>query len=236
MRIGPGCTLAAVLLSLAGSAFPQTALTGTISGQVIGTDARPLMAGIVANGVGGARASGRAQSDKTGSFTIRNLPAGTYMLCADVPGGGYLDPCAWESVLPTAQVNAGQTTAGYRLLLKQGGRLQVRVNDPAGLLVPAAAARPASNQVVPHILIGVMTARRLFQPLEVVSTDAAGRTQERTVPFNTPVVLHVRGNGVQVKDDKGADMALAGGVSTVSVAANAPATTITFTVSNAVKP
>jgi hypothetical protein len=129
----------------------QTANTGSISGVVTGDDGKTLAAVVTANGVIPLAASGHAKSASSGAFTISGLAAGTYQLCVNVTGGGYLDPCVWEPVLPTVQVTAAQAVSGYVLTVKKGALLQVRVNDPGGVLPvvgppPSAATQSTATQ------------------------------------------------------------------------------------------
>ncbi len=95
-------------------------IAGSVSGTVTGSDGQPLLAVITALGP----ASGRAQSSANGAFTLSSLAPGRYNLCAAVKTPGYLDPCAWEPVLPTVQVVARQATTGYRLVAKKGARFR----------------------------------------------------------------------------------------------------------------
>jgi hypothetical protein len=194
--------------------LPAFAQTASISGVVTGDDGKSLAAVVTVNGVVPLRASGHAESSANGAFTVGNLPAGTYHVCADIKGGGYLDPCAWEPITPTVQVAAGQTVTGYRLTAKKGTLLQVRVNDPAGVL--SASSPPQTGKAAaPQLLVGVFTTRHLFQPLVVAAKDATGMSQQGTVPQGVPVSLHVSGKGVQITDSKGASVNASGALSTV---------------------
>jgi hypothetical protein len=172
---------------------------GTVAGAVIGDDGTTLAASVTANRSGQPPASGRAIAGPDGTFTIANLPAGTYSLCAAVKGRGYLDPCTWSPVAPTVQVGAGQTVTGFRLIVKKGAIVQVRLNDATGALTAVAAP----NQAAPHVLVGILTPRRLFEPLVLTGKDPAGRNHEGTIPLNTPVRLQISGRGVEIADAAG---------------------------------
>lgn len=215
-----------VLISLPG--FAQTA---SISGVVTGDDGKLLGAAVTINGVLPLRASGRAESGANGAFTISNLPAGNYQICADVTGGGYLDPCAWEPILPKVQLAAGQALTGYQLIVKTGTFLQVRVNDAAGVL-SAAASSPSAATAAPSLLLGVFTTRHLFQPLAVVARDAGGVSQQGTIPQGVPVSLHISGQGVQITGSTGASLSAAGSLTTVQSSGATPQT-VTLTVTPA---
>src|ERR1700682_1271979 len=172
---------------------------GSIGGTVVGDDGALLAASVTANRSGQPPASGRAIAGPGGAFTIANLPAGTYSLCAAVKGRGYLDPCTWSPFAPTVQVGPGQTVKGFRLIVKKGAIVQVRLSDAAGALSAVAAAK----QTAPHALVGIWTARRLFEPLVLTGKDATGRNHEGTIPLNTPVPLHISGKGVEITDAAG---------------------------------
>ena len=172
---------------------------GSVAGTVVGDDGNTLAASVTANRSGQPPASGRAMAGPDGTFTIANLPAGTYSLCAAVKGRGYLDPCTWSPVAPSVRVGPGQTVRGFRLIVKKGAIVQVRLNDAAGAL--SAVAAP--NQAAPHVLLGILTPHRLFEPLVLTGKNATGRNHEGTIPLNTPVRLHISGKGVEITDAAG---------------------------------
>jgi hypothetical protein len=202
---------------------------GSIAGTVSGDDGQALAVVVTVNGVPPFRSSGSAKSGANGAFTINNLAAGTYHICVESGGAGYLDPCAWEPILPTAQIAAGQALTGYRLTVKRGTALKVRINDAAGALnASAPQASQAAGKAPPTLLLGVFTDRGLFHLLATTGKDAAGFDRQVTVPQNASVRLHVSGQGLQITDATGA--AVNPGVTTVTSGAGPPAP-IVFTVS-----
>jgi hypothetical protein len=209
-----------IVASLAG----QT--VGSISGTLAGDNGAPLAAVITVNGVPPLRSSGSAKSSSNGAFTISSLPPGTYHICAEVGNGGYLDPCAWEPIPIAVQIATGQSITGYHLVAKRGVPLQVRINDAAGILTSVVPV--LGGKAPPSLLIGVFSARNIFQPLVTTSADVSGMNKQITVPQNTPVRLHVSGQGMQIANGLGAVLSATGTISTVT--ANG---TITFTVSAA---
>jgi hypothetical protein len=100
---------------------------------------------------------------------------------------------------PPHPAPAGQSIGNYRLILKHGAIVQVRINDAAGLL--NAAALPAAS--APHLLLGVMSARHIVEPLRPTALDASGRTQQGTVPLNRTSSLYVFAQGVRLADAGG---------------------------------
>jgi hypothetical protein len=192
---------------------------------VVGDDGKTLAATVTANSAGKSPASGHAVSAADGTFTLSSLPAGTYTLCAAVQGRGYLNPCTWSPNPPTVTVTAGQTVKGYRLTVTKGTVVQVHLNDTGGALTVVAAA----NQTAPHVLLGVMTDRHLFEPLVMTGKDATGQDHEGTIPLIGPAHLVVSGNGVQVTDAIGTSLAPAGSAVTVQPGAGGTPTKVIFT-------
>jgi hypothetical protein len=199
---------------------------GSIAGTVAGDDSQTLAVMVTLNGVPPLRSSGSAKSGANGAFTISNLAAGTYHICVESGGVGYLDPCAWDPILPTVQIAAGQSLTGYRMTVKRGTALQVRINDAAGAL--SASAQQPAGKAPPTLLLGVFTTRGLFHLLATTGKDAAGFNQQVTVQQNASVRLHVSGQGLQITDANGA--AVNPGITTVTPGAG-PAAPIVFTIS-----
>lgn len=236
MRTDLGCSIAVVIgVALVSSIFVPCAFSqtpGSISGTITGDDGKPLAALVTANRTTPPAASGRAEAGKDGVFTITKLPAGAYTLCASVKGGGYLDPCAWSTTPPTAQLAASQAVAGYKLVVNQGTTVQVRLNDPGKLLGTA----PVPKKVTPHVLLGVFTSRRLFQPLGLISKDNNGRNHQATIPIDTPISLYITGRGLQITDETGAVVPTAGLTKSVMQGKGGNPKVITFNISNPNKP
>ena len=207
--LGDG-TLAGLMAVLAAPLILSQS-TGKISGVVVGTDGKPVPATVSVYKLGPPPASGRGDTAADGSFTISNLPAGTYDLCASAKSDGYLNTCAWSAPVSPLQLKAGQSIVGYRIVLKKGSSLQVRLNDPAGNL----DAPPAKGSVAPHVIVGVFTDRRVFQPLNFSGKKSGGRDLQITIPFDQNVSLHLVGKGVKVTDSNGAPVDLKGTTITV---------------------
>ena len=86
-------------------------------------------------------ASQTVTSAADGSFRLDGLSSGTYTLCTQVPGGGYVNPCSWLPNPPTVTLAAGKAVTGVQLKLDAGAILGVRVNDPSAVLSKLGSAR-----------------------------------------------------------------------------------------------
>jgi hypothetical protein len=142
---------------------------------------------------------------KSGAFSFNGLTPGTYELCATVIGGGYVDPCLWESTGLIVKVAAGQTISDVAFTIKQASTLRVRLEDSAKLVKNSADA---------SILMGVMAPGGRFYPLVRKSTDSNGHSYELPVPFDKSFQFIVKPIGLQLVDaanasvDSGASAAM----------------------------
>jgi len=200
--------------------------TATFSGAVFGSDGKSLGATIVVRRAGPSPAAGHADTGSDGVFSIRNLPAGAYTVCAQSKSSGYLDPCAWSPAPPVVHIAAGQAIAAYRLVLQKGSVVQVRLNDPARVLdTPAAVGKTA-----PRLLPAILSPRHLLQPLQLTAKDSQGRTHEGTVPLDRVSSLYLIADGMQITDTVGAAIKTNGPVAAVNPA-GAAVSVFTFNLS-----
>ena len=202
--------------------------TGSLQGPVYDDAGKAVAATVIASKLSTPPAVITAQSAKDGTFSLAKLAAGNYMLCVRVAGGGYLDPCTWSPQSPTFQIAAGQTLTGFRLVTAKGSTVKVRINDPDHML----GSTPVPASVAPHLLIGVLTKRRTFEPLAIIAKDAAGQDHEATIPPGEPIVLQISGTGVQMMDGAGKALNATGDRVTLNQPANAPQTVVTINVRN----
>lgn len=84
-------------------------------------------------------------SDFSGNYEIRNVPAGEYALCADLPNGIYLNPCHWDKPI-TVEVatKAKNETAVENVLLDRGTILLITLDDPSARLATSFSRNAAS--------------------------------------------------------------------------------------------
>jgi hypothetical protein len=183
----------AVLLLLATHfAFAQSTIQG-----VVNDDTGKSPSGIYVVATAQSPTDHRTYSTLTGpkgEYSFSNLPAGSYTLCVQAPGGSHLGNCTWNT--PTTVALASSQTLVRNLSVTQGGTLQIRLDDPNHLATPAD-----------DLLIGVFLPTGLFHPMRLASTDATGRTYDVAVPLNSPVRLTIISTHLQINDDKGKDLA-----------------------------
>ena len=191
--------------------FAQTA-AGSIKGTLHASDDSPIAGAIItanvelprtkANALNFAVATGPTRAvyttAKDGSFELDRLPAGDYTLCAQAPAAVHLDPCHWGQRPPSVTLAAGQNITGYKLTLAKGALLQVRLDDPKGLL-----NTPASASGKPHVLMGVSSPSGQFYSLFFSSADTTGRNHSLTVPLNTNLKFNVYSKNVSLIDGNG---------------------------------
>lgn len=122
----------------------------------------------------------RGYTGVDGSFALRGLAAGQYVLCAQAPRSEWLNPCEWAPY--PMVITVGQTDAVLRnvvVLLRRGYRLPIVVDDPGGhLAVHEGRTRGAD------LVIGVVAPRRSLVPAEVVNKRARDQDHVLTVPFD----------------------------------------------------
>ena len=103
----------------AGQPLSGARVTYGRSVQAVGARAVPAPGEVVANG--------QLTSVGSGIFSASGLPAGTYVLCADVPGAAYVDPCVWAQGI-RVPVSAG-ATATASVTMQKGVFLKVRIDS-----------------------------------------------------------------------------------------------------------
>jgi hypothetical protein len=220
--------------------FAQTAVppakTGSIQGTVVGSDGTalpgahvyaalkaavtnvkgpPTLVTTVANGTTASSAN---------SFTISNLPMGSYILCAQTTTPGWLDPCHWSASVPTINLAAGQNLTGQTVVMTKGAVVQIRINDPSKLLTAAAGA------IVHDVEVVALGSNNAYYNARITSTDTGGRNEQVTLPFNLTHTLIIRSQQFALTDSTGAPVPASGHSQPLQIAPTAVAPQFTYTV------
>jgi hypothetical protein len=120
--------------------------TGSFSGTVVLDKAVPLAGAKVhynnirevgADSRGKLRPRGRlvsatVVSERDGTFTVRGVPPGTYVLCAFGTQANHLRSCDWGTANAVVNVGAGSAASAVTLDVRTGTTVLLRVSDPAG--------------------------------------------------------------------------------------------------------
>jgi len=195
-------------LALAPIALAQTPANGTISGSILSEDARALHATVtlsLAAAQGYPAPPRRVFTGTNGAFTFTKLPAGKYVLCAQVSASEvapanspYVDTCVWRSGQAPITLAAGQQVAGVVFTAPKGTLLQVRVADPEQALPQASAKAPAPLE--PELQVMLKGPDGLVRHARFVSSDSAGRNYQMAIPLKTALALKVTSNVANVFD------------------------------------
>jgi hypothetical protein len=142
-----------------------------------------------------------ATSAADGSFQIQGLPAGPYSLCAQLPAGGYLDPCQWSLNPPALTLTAKQVSTGNAVTLKKGSIVKVRMQDSSRLL-----AQKTRDGRQPNLLIAVPAPRGL-NAAHRTGKDSSGADYEVTVPDDISLTIQVVSRDLKLGDKLGNPLA-----------------------------
>lgn len=193
-----------VLLLLSSTLSAQSV---TVQGTVTDSKGKALKGAFVtAVRSGLPPASQVASTANDGSFKIQGLPAGTYSLCVQIPGDGYLDPCQWGGTAVKLTLTAGQASSGNTLKIADASIVKIRIDDPG-----KALAQKTKDGRNPHLLIGVWPSNGLFQPAHLASTDAAGAQYQLSIPLDAALKLQVASRDLKLADSNGIAVAAVNG-------------------------
>ena len=202
----------------------------TISGKVTDVASHPVGSAVVTISEEPSSPSKRAamhgastQTAADGTFSFDNLEAGTYLLCAQVPGGTLLNPCQWTTTRPHVVLASATGTSSINLTMRPGYRLPIRVDDPQGLLNAHEGKTPGA-----HLLIGIDGGYH-FETATIDSADAAGRNVSLLVPFDVHVGVAIQSRFFKMQDQAGNAIKSATPLP-VSVSSAAPSSRITIKV------
>lgn len=198
--------LACLLMLLAPTGFSQsTGFGGMIIGKIVGNDGSAVGAAWVTitrepksllEKETIFTTGGPAQPD--GTFAFSGLAPGSYHLCASHRGTNWLDSCEWSGPAPAIKLAKDQIVRDFPVLMKKGTALKIRLNDSTGSLSQNEKKTPGA-----HVLIGIVTARGSFLPLDISADDARGHDYVALVPEGAEVEVVVRSDFFEIDDNAG---------------------------------
>ena len=136
-----------------------------------------------------------ATTASDGTYTVKGLSAGPFIVCAWASGRALLDPCQWGSPA-VVRLASGVATASATTQLQLGATISIRVDDPSSVLF--AAATP--GKAVAFLQPGVWPADGHFHSALHVSSDATGHNFQLVVAPNTALALAIASENVSVLD------------------------------------
>jgi len=197
----PYCNLSSgfVYAFLAKPSHTQAA-NGSISGRVVSESGGALSA-IVSLQPAAARGfpsgSRRVLTVQNGSFQFQRLPAGRYLVCAQIPqsesahtAAPFLDTCVWGSAQAPISVATGQQVEGVTFTAPRGTLLQIRVVDPEQVL-PQALPAKGPPTLEPQLQLVVRGSDHRVHHAQFLARDTLGRSYQIVVPGNAALGLTV---------------------------------------------
>jgi hypothetical protein len=189
----------------------QSTGTASLSGYVLSEEGHTLRASVTlsfAAARGYPAPPHRVLAGSNGAFTFSKLPAGKYVLCAQVtasePGPAnspYVDTCVWGSGQTPITLAAGQQVAGVVFTAPKGTWLQVRVADPDHVLPQASAKGPALLE--PELQVMLKGPDNLYRHARFLSSDSGGRNYQMAIPLKTAIGLKIASSLANVFDQTG---------------------------------
>lgn len=210
----------AVLMTTAEHGLSQ-GNTGGIQG-VLTDDTGNSLSGayVIATPTGSAGGTSyTAVSGTDGGFVFPQVRAGAYILCAQTPHQAYLDPCRWSS--PSGLTVSPEQVSVNHLRMAKGSLFHVRVNVPSGQLAAVDGA---------NILLGILSSTSLFYPMNVSGSDAAGRTYDMAIPFDTPLRVAISSERLQRVDAHGNALPISRAIFQIQQLATGNNQDLTFTI------
>jgi Carboxypeptidase regulatory-like domain len=206
-----GYKIATLTVLIALPTLAQTPATASISGRVLSEDGRTVRATVAlsfAAAKGYPAPPHRVLTDSTGAFSFSRLPAGRYVLCAQVDASEtapanspYVDTCVWPSGQPPITLAAAQQLTGIVFTAPKGALLNLHVADPDRVLPPVSAKGPAPLE--PELQLTLKGPDGLYHHARYLATDPSGRTYQIALPLKTAVALKISSTLANTFDQTG---------------------------------
>jgi hypothetical protein len=130
-----------------------------------------------------------------GSYSVKGLGPGPFIVCAAVTGRALLDPCEWGTP-SVVRVPAGTGTVNTTTQLQLGAMVSIHVDDASLLLssaVPTGKAQPFLN-------LGVWPADGHFHFARRASPDATGQNFQLVVAPSIDLAFSVAAQNFVIAD------------------------------------
>ena len=225
-------------VTLACGALVSTLLAGhalgapaSIEGTVKNSSGKGLRASIVLHDLSTPRTTGNVPFDRQfaskgdGSFLIGFVPPGKYEFCVSAMNERVLDPCVWTNSAVVVTVASGQSLTGVVVPVETGVLLQIRVNDPQGLL-PA----PKGGVVGDVLKVGVVRSNKQYLHARAMSVDVNGRDHYLVVPAKEQFEIFASSSKFSVSDSKGQNKANEDSRTSVTTESGKDLPVVTFSV------
>lgn len=151
------------------------------------------------------------KSGADGAFQIQGLPAGSYSLCVQAPGDGYLDPCQWNGAPTAVRLVSGQKATGLSIGLTTASVVTIQVQDAQKVL-----SEKTKDGRRPDLTIGVWGPNGLYYPAHGLGSPATAVIPQGdrvdtysyriAVPRDTALKLHISSRNLRLGDAAGATL------------------------------
>jgi len=171
----------------------------TLVGRVYSEDGPPVDGALVSAQSTTVMPSGLPQkqtvTDAQGKFTLE-LADGAYSVCVVTDHKGLLNSCEWD--LDHSVVTVQSPLTQFKVTLKKGVPLRIRLNDPSGAL-----SRPGlKNDAFVTFIVWDAVGHSHY--VREIGGDDKGKNLELLMPIDAPLRLNVQSYNVDVFDPGGA--------------------------------
>jgi hypothetical protein len=105
------------------------------------------------------------KSGGDGAFQIQGLTAGNYLVCVQVTGDQYLDPCQWNGTPAAVTLTSTQAATGIKIALIPASVLNIQVLD-----AQKALSQLTKDGRHPDLSLGVWGPKEMYYPARAVNS------------------------------------------------------------------
>jgi len=194
-----GIILSALIVSC--NSWAQTTATLLVQVAAQGSDSpsglvvvASLSVPDTAAGFSGQRAFASV-TDPTGQVSFTGLPFGIYSVCVEPQNQLYVQPCQW-SPPDTVHLTSQNTSGTVSLSVQRGVPVDIRIDDPDGLLSSAAAA------TTPAVVARVVTPQGPLH-LQPAAQDVGGINYRIIAPPSVAASIQISAGTLNILDGTG---------------------------------